>query len=84
MAVDILGLPLAMYVTTADKSDKSGATEMRSSNFSNLIGIKKIMVDGGYSGLHFADFVKTIYGAEVEVVKVMNSINLQYYLNVGL
>jgi transposase len=69
LAVDILGLPLAIYVTTADKSDKAGAKEMLSLNFSNLLGIKKIMVDGGYSGTSFADFVKTVYGAEVEIVK---------------
>jgi hypothetical protein len=63
-AVDILDLPLAMYVTRADKSDKAGAKKILSfqfSNlFSNLLGIKKIMVDGGYSGAPFADFVKTI------------------------
>ena len=50
VAVDILGLPLAMYVTTANKSDKVGAMEMLSCNFCNLLGIKKILVDGGYSG----------------------------------
>ena len=69
MAVDILGLPLAMHVTTADKSDKAGAGEMLACNFSTLLGIKKVIVDGGYSGAYFADFVKTIYAAEVEVVK---------------
>jgi transposase len=69
LAVDILGLPLAMYVTTADKSDKAGAKEMLSLHFSNLLCIKKIMVDGGYSGTSFSDFVKTVYGVEVEVVK---------------
>ena len=38
-------------------------------NFPTLLGIKKVIVDGGYSGANFADFVKTIYAAEVEVVK---------------
>lgn len=42
---------------------------MLACNFSNLLGIKKVIVDGGYSGTTFADFVKTVYGAEVEVVK---------------
>ena len=69
LAVDILGLPLAMYVTTADKTDKTGAREMLSCNFCNLLGIKKILVDGGYSGTTFADFVNTVYAAQVEVVK---------------
>ena len=54
---------------TADKSDKAGAGEMLACNFSTLLGIKKVIVDGGYSGANFADFVKTIYAAEVEVVK---------------
>ena len=45
LAVDILGLPLAMYVKTADKTDKIGAREMLSCNFCNLLGIKKILVD---------------------------------------
>ena len=58
-----------MHVTTADKSDKAGAGEMLACNFSTLLGIKKVIVDGGYSGANFADFVKTIYAAEVEVVK---------------
>lgn len=59
-----------MHVTTADKSDKAGAIEMLACNFFNLPGIKKILVDGGYAGTTFADFVKTIYGAQVEVVKL--------------
>ena len=42
---------------------------MLACNFSTLLGIKKVIVDGGYSGANFADFVKTIYAAEVEVVK---------------
>ena len=58
-----------MHVTTADKSDKAGATAMLACNFSTLLGIKKLIVDGGYSGANFADFVKTVYAADVEVVK---------------
>ena len=69
MAVDILGLPLAIYVTTANKSDKAGAMEMLACNFFNLLGIKKILVDGVYTGSTFSDFVKNIYVAKVEVVK---------------
>ena len=69
LAVDILGLPLAMHVTTADKSDKAGAREMLACSFCALLGIKKVLVDGGYRGSTFNDFVKNIYGAEVEVVK---------------
>ena len=42
---------------------------MLSCNFFNLLGIKKILVDGGYIGDTFADFVNTVYAAQVEVVK---------------
>ena len=38
IAVDILGLPLAMHLKTAGKSDKAGATSMLAFNFSNLLG----------------------------------------------
>ena len=38
-------LPMAMHVTTADKA---GAEELLAFNFSTLLGIKKVIVDGGY------------------------------------
>ncbi len=38
-------------------------------NFSNLLGIKKVIVDGGYSGDSFTEFAKIVYGVQVEVVK---------------
>ena len=42
---------------------------MLTCNFSTLLGIKKVIVDGCYSGANFADFVKTVYAAQVDVVK---------------
>ena len=45
LTTDILGLPLAMHVTTADKA---GAEEWLAFNFSTLFGIKKVIVDEGY------------------------------------
>ena len=42
---------------------------MLSCNFFNLFGIKKVPVDGGYSGANFADFVKTAYAEDLDVVK---------------
>ena len=53
-------LPMAMHVTTADKA---GAEELLAFNFSTLLGMKKLIVDGGYSGANFADFVKIVYAA---------------------
>ena len=42
---------------------------MLACNFFNLLGIKKVLVDGGDSGESFSGFVKTVYAADVEVVK---------------
>lgn len=36
---------------------------------SNFSHVKKLLVDGGYTGQNFADEIKRISGAEVEVVK---------------
>lgn len=38
-------------------------------NLDNLSCVKKFLVDGGYSGERFANQVKDICGAQVEVVK---------------
>lgn len=35
----------------------------------NLSHVKKVLVDGGYSGQNFADEITKLSGAEVEVVK---------------
>jgi len=70
--VDILGLPQAVMLTTADVSDRSGAIEMMEyycDVTDNLSSIKKVLVDGGYTGEPFADAVKSLSGAEVEVAK---------------
>ncbi len=67
--VDTLGLPHALLVTTANVTDRNGALEMISLNQEPLSSIKKILVDGGYTGSKFSDAVKALCGAEVEVVK---------------
>ena len=46
LTTDIFGLPLAIHMTTADKAAKVGANAFY---FSNLFGIKKIMLDEGCS-----------------------------------
>ena len=72
IGVDILGLPHAILVTTADVTDRDGAVRMISrccdaSDYLDLL--KKVMTDGGYTGEKFAEAVKSVCGAEVEVVK---------------
>ena len=64
-----MGLPHAIAVTTANVTDRNGAVQMILLNLDNLSCVKKFLVDGGYSGERFANQVKSICGAEVEVVK---------------
>ena len=68
-AVDILGFPYALGVTTANVSDRDGAVAMFSQSYYNSPRLTKILVDGAYTGQDFADIIKALVGAEVEVVK---------------
>jgi len=69
IVVDTQGLPHAIVVTTADVTDRDGALKMIALNLDTFSSIKKFLVDGGYSGENFANSVKGLCGAEVEVVK---------------
>ena len=64
-----MGLPHAVAVTTANITDRDGAIQMILLNLDNLSRVEKFLVDAGYSGQRFADRVKDICGAQVEVVK---------------
>ncbi len=79
-----MGLPHAVIVTTADVTGRDGALQMIGQNLDNLSCVKKFLVDGGYSGERFAGAVKELCGAEVEVVKRNERINLSSCLVVGL
>ena len=59
-------------LTTADVTDRDGAIRMISrycdtTDYLDLL--KKVMTDGGYTGEKFAEAVKSVCGAEAEVVK---------------
>jgi transposase len=69
IAVDTNGLPHAIEVTTANVTDREGAILLAKNAKENLSAILKLLVDGGYSGKKFAQKIKAILGAEVEVVK---------------
>ena len=59
-------------ITTADVTDRNGAVDMVDyycDITDNLSLIKKVLVDGGYTGQNFANEIKRISNAEVEVVK---------------
>lgn len=70
--MDVLGLPHAIMITTADVTDRNGAIDMVEyycDVTDNLSQVKKLLVDGGYTGQNFANEIKRLSNAEVEVVK---------------
>ena len=69
IAVDIEGLPHALYVTTANVTDRDGALQAFLLHKENLSEVENILVDGGYTGENFAEAVKKLLGATVEVAK---------------
>ena len=69
IVVDTNGLLHGVEVTTANITDRDGAILLAKRSKQNLSKVKKLLVDGGYSGKPFANTIKEILGAEVEVVK---------------
>ena len=69
IVVDTNGLPHAIHITTADVSDRDGAIDLLCEHGENLIGVKKLLCDGGYTGERFANTVDLTHGAIVEVIK---------------
>jgi transposase len=69
LGTDILGLPNGIHVTTANVTDRDGALEMLEKYAPKLSRTIKVLCDGGYTGESFANAVKALIGAEVEVAK---------------
>ncbi len=69
IAVDTQGLPHAIHVTTANVTDRAGALTMFTLRQADLGQVQNVLVDGGYTGEPFADAVKELLGASVEVVQ---------------
>jgi len=69
IVVDILGLPHAIHVTCANVTDRQGAINMISNYRDHLSSVVNFLVDGGYSGENFANAIKALNNASVEVVK---------------
>ena len=69
IAVDTQGLPHAIHITTANVSDRDGAVAMIECAKNNLSSVLNILVDGGYTGEKFAEKIKSVIGATVEVAK---------------
>jgi putative transposase len=70
IAVDILGLPLAIAVTSANTHDKRGGEQVVE-RIKRWIpeGVKKIYADGGYMGEPFRKLVKNTLGATLSIKK---------------
>ena len=69
IAVDVLVLPYAVLVTTANITDRNGAVEMFSQCDFQMPTLKTVLCDGGYTGEDFAKQIEGLTGAKVEIAK---------------
>jgi transposase len=70
LLVDTLGLVLGIHVTPADVPEREGAQGLLDQALIWFTWLRLLWVDGGYSGLEFAQWVKSIRPQlEVKVVK---------------
>ena len=69
LGVDILGLPNGIHVTAGNVTDRKGALEMLGKHAPKLRKILKVLCDGGYTGADFAEAVKALLNADVEIAK---------------
>jgi transposase len=69
IGVDTNGLPHMIHVTTANVTDRAGALEGFALYKSRLVNVVNVLVDGAYTGEPFANSVKDLLGATVEVAK---------------
>ena len=67
IAVDTLGLPHAVAVTTADVTDRRGTMQALERCKPTLSGVQGILADSGYTGEPFAQSVREALGEHVTV-----------------
>ncbi len=67
IAVDSLGLPHAVAVTTADITDRKGALQALKRSKDGLSKVQSLLCDSGYTGKPFAQGVQDIMGESVTV-----------------
>lgn len=67
IAVDTLGLPHAIAVTTANMTDRKGAIAALTPVAAQMPGVQSILADAGYTGPPFAEAVKHCLGQTVTV-----------------
>jgi putative transposase len=73
LLVDTLGLPLSVYVTSADVQDRVGAQCLLAGIKVLLPCLKKIWADGAYTGEKLARWCKEQGGWELEIVERSSS-----------
>lgn len=69
IAVDTQELPHAIYITTANVTDRAGALLMFEKSKNNLTEVTNILADGGYTGEKFSTSVYEILESSVEIAK---------------
>src|SRR5919199_5669832 len=69
LLVDALGLPLSVYVTSADAQDRVGAQRLLAGLKPLLPRLKKIWADGAYRGEKLAGWCKEQGGWELKIVE---------------
>lgn len=69
IAVDTQGFPHAVAVTTADVTDRKGALLALKRCANSLQDVQSVLADGGYVGKPFAEAVKGLISAEVQIAK---------------
>jgi len=67
IAVDTLGLPHAIAVTTANVTDRQGALQAFERCKASLRAVQVVLTDAGYTGNPFAMRVKQLLGEHVQV-----------------
>jgi putative transposase len=69
LLVDTLGLPLSVYVTSADVQDRAGARLLLAGLKPLVPRLKKLWADGAYSGKELAKWCDEQGGWELEIVE---------------
>src|SRR5215203_4074686 len=69
LLVDTLGLPLSVYVTSADVQDRVGTRSLLAGLKPVVPRLKKIWADGAYTGEKLASWLEQQGGWELEIVE---------------
>lgn len=62
-------MPQAVHITTADASERDGASALLALNHQQFALMQRVMSDGGYTGDDFIAMVKRKIGADVVIAR---------------